>query len=118
VDSYHNDFYCVSVSGHCTDAHPVFGGVNRTNFVTETAIKYVNNFIEGAGENMLHCGGIGNTTPSNFEIRGNLFFKPQTWNQDDTSYNGGIGGNPYIVKNLFKIKKHATGFARGEPVHQ
>lgn len=113
VDSYYDNFYCISVSGQCTDSHPIFGGVNTTNSTTETGIKYVNNFLEGAGENMLHGGGSCLSTPSNFEIRLNLFFKPLTWNPNDPSYNGGVDGNPYIVKNLFEFKNAQLALVEG-----
>lgn len=45
-------------------------------------IKIVNNYIEGAGENVMFGGSdpsIPNAVPSDIEIRCNLFFKPLSW---------------------------------------
>jgi len=113
VDSYFSDFYCVSVSGSCTDSKAIGGGTNVTNSTTESTLKYVNNYLEAAGENMLHGGSSSNTIPSNFEIRLNLFFKPLTWSQINPSYNGGVGGHPLVVKNLFEIKNMQLALIEG-----
>jgi hypothetical protein len=113
VDSYFNDFYCVSVSGHCTDSHPIYGGLNQLNSTSETGHKFVNNFMEGSGENILYGGGAALSTPGDIEYRGNLNFKPMTWRAADPAYDGGIGGNPYIVKNLFELKNAQRVFVEG-----
>ncbi len=45
-------------------------------------IKIVNNYLEGAGENVIFGGSdpsIPNAVPSDIEIRCNLFFKPLKW---------------------------------------
>ena len=105
IDSYFNDFYCISSIGTCTDSYPILGGGNTLNSTTETGIKVVNNFLEAAGEStMLSGGGAANTTPADMEIRLNLAFKPLQWNPSDPSYNGGISGHALIVKNLFELK--------------
>ena len=57
--------------------------------------KIVNNFLEGAGENVIFGGAdpsIPNLVPSDIEIRGNHFFKPLAWK------------NVWLVKNLFETK--------------
>jgi hypothetical protein len=57
--------------------------------------KIINNYLEGAGENMMFGGGdpsIPNMVPSDIEIRRNHFFKPLAWR--------GV----WQVKNLFELK--------------
>ena len=54
--------------------------------------KIVNNYLEGAGENIMFGGAdpaIANLTPSDIEIRRNHFTRPRTWK--------GV----WTVKNLF-----------------
>ena len=58
--------------------------------------KIVNNYLEGAGENLMFGGSdpsVPNLTPSDIEIRRNHFFKPVAWK-------GGV----WTVKNLLEIK--------------
>jgi hypothetical protein len=58
--------------------------------------KIVNNYLEGAGENVMFGGGdpsIPNLVPSDIEIRGNHFFKPLSWQ-----------GSQWRIKNLFELK--------------
>ena len=57
--------------------------------------KIVNNYLEGAGENVMFGGGdpgIQGLIPSDIEIRHNHFFKPFAWR--------GV----WTVKNLFELK--------------
>ena len=57
--------------------------------------KIVNNYLEGAGENVMFGGGdpgIGGLIPSDIEIRRNHFFKPLAWK------------GTWTVKNLFELK--------------
>src|SRR5437868_9057903 len=57
--------------------------------------KIVNNYLEGAGENVMFGGGdpgIHGLIPSDIEIRHNHFFKPFAWR--------GV----WTVKNLFELK--------------
>lgn len=57
--------------------------------------KIVNNYLEGAGENVLFGGAdpsIPNLTPSDIEIRRNHFTRPTSWK--------GV----WTVKNLFELK--------------
>jgi hypothetical protein len=104
IDSYFNNFYCISVTGSCVDSHVVSGGLNATNFVTDTGIKAVNNFLEAAGENFYMGGGSSNINPQDIEFRLNYSWKPLTWNPSDPSYNGGVGGHALVVKNIFEFK--------------
>lgn len=58
----------------------------------------VNNFLEGAGENVMFGGAIAtipNLVPSNIQIRGNYFYKPTAWRG---------GPDQWTVKNLFELK--------------
>lgn len=65
--------------------------------------KIVNNYLEGAGENLIFGGStprIEGVVPADIEIRGNVFSKPLSWMIDDPSY----AGTPWTVKNLFELK--------------
>lgn len=58
--------------------------------------KIVNNYLEGAGENVMFGGArpsIPNVVPSDIEIRANHFSKPLAWK-----------GNRWSVKNLAELK--------------
>jgi hypothetical protein len=104
VDSFAYDFYCTS-PGSCTDSHAFYAGLNNTNSTQDGPFKMVNDFVESAGEDcLLTGGGATNTTPVDFEIRLNTCFRPLTENPSDPGYNGGIGGDPWLVKNLFELK--------------
>ncbi len=63
----------------------------------------VNNYLEGAGENLLFGGAdpsLKNLVPSDIEIRRNHFAKPLSWRLGDPSY----AGTHWTVKNLFELK--------------
>src|SRR5678815_2408300 len=63
----------------------------------------VNNYLEGAGENVLFGGAdpsIPNLVPSDIEIRRNYVFKPLSWKVGDPSY----AGKHWTVKNLLELK--------------
>src|SRR5712692_9463195 len=65
--------------------------------------KIVNNYLEGAGENIMFGGAdpaIPNLVPSDIEIRGNHFFKPLSWKVGDPSY----ADHHWSVKNFFELK--------------
>jgi hypothetical protein len=65
--------------------------------------KIVNNYLEGAGENMMFGGAeptIKNLVPSDIEFRLNHCFKPVSWKRDDPSF----AGHKWSVKNLFELK--------------
>jgi hypothetical protein len=65
--------------------------------------KIVNNYLEGAGENLIFGGtdpSIRNLVPSDIEVRRNDFTKPLSWRIGDPSYQG----TPWTVKNLFELK--------------
>jgi hypothetical protein len=65
--------------------------------------KIMNNFIEGATENILFGGAdpkIRDLVPSDIEIRRNHLFKPLRWRPGDPSY----AGVQWPVKNLLELK--------------
>ncbi|MEW6734116.1 MAG: fibronectin type III domain-containing protein [Acidobacteriota bacterium] len=65
--------------------------------------KIVNNYLEGAGENVLFGGAdpaIENLIPSDIEFRRNHCFKPLSWKIDDPSY----AGIHWTIKNLLELK--------------
>ncbi len=58
--------------------------------------RIVNNYLEGAGENLLFGGAdpsVPNLVPSDIEIRRNHFFKPVAWRSE-----------AWTVKNLLELK--------------
>ncbi len=101
VDSYFNDFHCVSRTGACTDAQAIIGGLGSHPM---GPYKIVNNFLEASAENLLFGGGAATVTPADIEIRRNHMFKPLTWMKGQPGYVGGTNGNPFVVKNLFELK--------------
>ena len=112
IDSYLNDFFCMAV-GTCSDSQAVIGGLNNINSTVESGFKFVNNFAEASGENILFGGGGANTVPTDGEVRLNTFFKPRQWNFFDPAYVPGPNGNSYEVKNLFEIKNAARWLIEG-----
>jgi hypothetical protein len=65
--------------------------------------KIVNNYLEGAAENVLFGGSppaIANLVPSDIEFRRNTCYKPLSWKQDDPAY----AGTPWSIKNSFELK--------------
>jgi hypothetical protein len=92
VDSYLSDFKEVG-----EDSQTVMGWNGPGPF------KIVNNYLEGAGENVMFGGGdptIPNLVPSDIEIRHNLFSKPMSWKIGDPTY----ARTPWTIKNLFELK--------------
>lgn len=101
VDSYFTDFHCVAITGSCSDAQTIAGGLGDFPM---GPYKIVNNFLEAAGENILFGGGPATLTPADIEIRRNYLFKPLTWRPGSPDFVGGTSGKPFIVKNLFELK--------------
>lgn len=97
VDSYFNDFHCIAVTGACTDAQAINGG-NST--VPIGVYKIVNNYLEGAAENLMLGGAAGSQIPADIEVRHNYMFKPLTWMPGRTDFIG----KKFIVKNVFELK--------------
>ena len=92
IDSYLSDFKEVGADSQAID------GWNGPG-----PFKIVNNYLEGAGENVMFGGtdpSIANLVPSDIEIRHNRFSKPLSWKIGDPTY----AGTPWAVKNLFELK--------------
>ena len=100
LNSAHTDVLDSTVSGFKVvgqDSQAIAG------FNGPGPFKIINNYLEGAGENLLFGGAdpaIPNLVPSDIEIRRNHFFKPLSWRVDDPSY----AGTHWTVKNLFELK--------------
>ncbi len=88
VDSYLNNFHCPSTSTACIDDKAITGGSTAT--LPEGTWKIVNNFVEGAAENVGFGipGSSVTVAPTNIEIRHNYFYKPTSWMLGDPNYNG------------------------------
>ena len=85
VDSYFDGF-----REHGADSQAIVA------FNTSGPVKIVNNYLSGAGENLMFGGGDSASValvPSDIEIRGNYFFKPLSWI-----------GSTWVVKNLLEFK--------------
>ncbi len=85
VDSYLADFKEVGADSQA------IGGWNGPG-----PYKIVNNYLEGAGENIMFGGApssLPNNIPSDIEVCGNHFYKPLAWKNES-----------WTVKNLFEIK--------------
>jgi hypothetical protein len=101
VDSYFNDFHCISTTGQCTDAHAIAGGVSNTQ---DGPFLIQDNFLEASGEAILFGGGAANLTPTDIQILGNHFWKPWQWMPGNPGFVGGPDGHPFIVKNHLELK--------------
>ena len=65
--------------------------------------KIVNNYLEGAAENVAFGGGdplIQGLVPSDIEIRWNRLAKPLAWKRGAHEYDG----SGWVIKNLFELK--------------
>lgn len=92
IDSYISDCHEVGADSQA------IGGWNGAG-----PFKIVNNYLEGAGENLIIGGAdpmIENLVPSDIEFRLNHCYKPLSWKSGDPSY----AGTPWGVKNLFELK--------------
>ena len=101
IDSYLNDFHCISSTGSCTDSHALSGGTSDTQ---DGPYLIQNNFLEAAGEAIMMGGGSATLTPTDITVVGNHFFKPMSWMQGNTPFVGGPDGKPFIVKNHLELK--------------
>jgi len=101
VDTYFSDFHCIAVTGACTDAHAIAGGVSSTQ---DGPFKIQNNFLEASGETILFGGGPATLTPTDIQILNNHFWKPWQWIKGNPNFIGGPDGEPFIVKNHLELK--------------
>lgn len=101
VDSYFTDFHCIAITGLCTDAQAISGGVSETQ---DGPFLIQNNFLEATGEAVMFGGGKANMTPTDITIISNHFWKPWQWMPGSTPFVGGPDGRPFIVKNHLELK--------------
>ena len=97
VDSYFNDFHCISVTGACTDAQAVSGGLGS---LPQGPYKISDNFLEASAESILFGGGAATVAPTDIEITRNHMFKPLTWLQGQSGFVGVV----FAVKNHLELK--------------
>ena len=102
VDSYFSDFHCTAVTGSavrrrmpCMRAPEIL----RTAF-----IRSQDNFLEASGQAILFGGAAATTTPSDITIRLNHFFKPWLWMKGNSPFQGGVAGDPFIVRHHLEFK--------------
>lgn len=82
-----------------------------------TVFKLVNNYLEGAGENVMFGGAppsVQGLVPSDIEVRNNYFFKPLAWALWAPQY----AGTPWSVKNLFELKNAQRVLVQGNVFEQ
>ena len=92
IDSYVSDFKEVGADSQAVS------GWNGPG-----PIKIANNYLEGAGENVMFGGAdpaIANLVPSDIEVVHNHLAKPLRWRKGDASFEG----VEWSVKNLFELK--------------
>lgn len=92
IDSYLSDFKEVGA-----DSQAILGWGGAGPF------KIANNYLEGAGENIMFGGGdpyIKELVPSDIEVRGNLMVKPLRWKKNEPEFEG----TPWTIKNIFELK--------------
>ena len=114
INSYLNEFHCnTAPGGSCTDAHPIGGGNNTQVGMYHGTFKIYGNFLEGSGQSIIFGGGNSVDTSLDIDIEGNFLFKPLTWDAADPSFDGGVNGHPYLVKNHFELKNAGRVLFRG-----
>ncbi|HEX6178952.1 MAG TPA: hypothetical protein VF057_11380 [Thermoanaerobaculia bacterium] len=92
VDSYLSDF-----KEEGADSQAIAGWNGPGPF------SIINNYLEGAGENILFGGAdpaVTNLVPADIVIRDNHIAKPLTWNAEHPSF----AGVEWAVKNLLELK--------------
>lgn len=101
VDSYFTDFHCIAITGTCTDAHAIGGGLGDHQ---DGPFKIQNNFLEASGQSILFGGGEATKSPSDIQIVNNHMWKPWRWMPGNPNFIGGKNGQPFIVKNHLELK--------------
>jgi len=95
---------CVVRDCYISDCHDP--GADSQAIVVSHCIgpmEFVNNHLEGAGENLMIGGSEHNfpdAIPMNILIQGNYFYKPLRWSRWEDNYDG----HKWIVKNLLEFK--------------
>ncbi len=101
IDSYISDCHEVGADSQA------IGGWNGPG-----PYKITNNYLEGAGENILFGGTdpkISNLISTDIEIRGNYIYKPLSWKIGDLAY----AGKAWTVKNSFELKNAQRVLVQG-----
>jgi len=92
------------IDSHISDIHEVGADSQAiAGWNGPGPFKIVNNYLEGAGENVMFGGAdasIRNLVPSDIEFKGNHVSKPVKWKLGHSSY----AGKHWSVKNLFELK--------------
>jgi len=101
INSYFSDFHCTAAIGACTDSQAIAGGIG--DLPTDGSYLISNNYLEGAGENILFGGGGDTVTPCDITITNNDLHKPDSWNPKDPSFVP-VNGHAFVVKNIFELK--------------
>jgi hypothetical protein len=100
INSYFSDIKCTSVVGSCVESHDIVaGGANPTG-----PGKIYNNFLESASISVLFGGSSASYTPADITVEKNHFFKPLVWQLGNPNFQGGSGGNAFIIKNHLECK--------------
>jgi hypothetical protein len=93
------DSYIAECHSRTNDSQAIIGWNGPGPF------KIVNNYLEGAGENVMFGGGdpsIPDVVPADVEVRRNHFFKPLAWQSEG-----------WVVKNLFELKNARRVLVQG-----
>ena len=101
VDSYFSDFHCTSVTGLCSEAHAIGGGMGPYQ---DGPFKIEDNFLEASTQGILFGGGKASLTPTDITITRNHFWKPWQWMEGNQPFVGGKDGRPFVVKNHLELK--------------
>jgi hypothetical protein len=101
VDSYFSDFHCTALTGTCTEAHAIHAGSGSSQ---DGTYLIQDNFLEASAQAILFGGAAATTTPTDITIRLNHFFKPWLWMRGSSPFQGGVGGNPFIVRHHLEFK--------------
>lgn len=109
-DSYFTDFKCIAITGVCTDAHAISGGVTNTQ---DGPYLIQNNFLEASGEAVMFGGGPATKTPTDITVQYNHFWKPWQWMRGSPNFVGGPDGHPFVVKNHFELKNASRVLVHG-----
>lgn len=84
------------IDSYVSDCHSAFDAQAIAGWNGPGPFKIVNNYLEGAAENIAFGGGdpvVPNLIPSDIEIRRNHIAKPMSWK-----------GGPWLIKNLVEFK--------------
>lgn len=110
VDGFYTDFHCVAVIGLCGDAYVFAYGFTNA---ADGTFKFYDNYLEASTENLFSGGGAATTVSVDVEVRANVLRKRQIWNPSSPSYNGGVSGHAFVVKNILENKNVSREFIEG-----